>query len=274
MNIRSAAIVPVLLLAAALSADGAETALVADTASASMTITEGAPMQFFTFTPASNESTTFIYTTDGDNVMAFAKWGGCPTRTDYHFENERYASNRGEVYVDPCSGSGYICIGVTYWDPAGAHPDTVVTATAKRTSALGAFALALGSTIASATLRSGMTNLKITLPSDFDAAASFLRLRWENLESGSSTSAEFYVNQEGMCPTQKDAQPATITRQNMADGFDSALTLGAGAVVRFGIKNWGEVTHLKLNVTLEDRTCTNSTCQWCAGETACLAVTT
>ena len=46
---RSAALVPVLLLAAALSADGAETALVADTASAAMAITKAGPMQFFTF---------------------------------------------------------------------------------------------------------------------------------------------------------------------------------------------------------------------------------
>ena len=59
MNMRSAALVPVLLLAAALSADGATTPLVADTASALMAITEDAPMQFFTFTPASNETITF-----------------------------------------------------------------------------------------------------------------------------------------------------------------------------------------------------------------------
>ena len=54
MNMRSAALVPVLLLAAALSADGAETALVADTASAAMAITE-AVLQL----PASNESIMF-----------------------------------------------------------------------------------------------------------------------------------------------------------------------------------------------------------------------
>ena len=58
-KMRSESLVAVLLLAAAISADGATTALVADTVSAAMAITEAAPMQLFTFTPASNESITF-----------------------------------------------------------------------------------------------------------------------------------------------------------------------------------------------------------------------
>jgi hypothetical protein len=86
MMIRSSALVPALLLAAILSADGATTALVADTLSPEVQITRNSRVQFFTFTPASDESVTFSYI---DNVRdqkalptsleAFAKRGGCPT---------------------------------------------------------------------------------------------------------------------------------------------------------------------------------------------------
>jgi len=220
LKMRSASLVAVLVLAATLSADGATTALVADTASAAMAITEAIPMQFFTFTPASNESITFSYTSlTGANIQAFAKRGGCPTTTaDYHFSNDRYGTAGGvvgEIFIDPCSGSGEICFGVTFW---GGIDDTTVQATATVSTAAGAKDVMLGATVANAVLHSGMNNLKITLPSGFLPAASFLRVRWEILDANFYTSAEFFVNQAGQCPTQKTSSPPPSCRRTTTTG--------------------------------------------------------
>ena len=108
-------LVAVLLLAAALSADGATTALVADTASAEMPLTPGTEAtrwQYFTITPDTTEAITFSYS--GVSLKAYAKRGGCPAYNDYDFANNRYSADTGTgaIYVDPCSGSGEICFGV------------------------------------------------------------------------------------------------------------------------------------------------------------------
>ena len=185
MMIRSSALVPALLLAATLSADGATTALVADTLSPEVQITRYSRVAFFTFTPASDESVTFSYidnvrddpekalpTIIPTSLQAFAKRGGCPTDSggDSDFENEIF----GEIYVDPCSGSGEICFMVTsgssYFD---IHQGLIyIRATATVSTAPGAMSVVLGATVASASLHSGMNNFKFTLPSNFDPAAS------------------------------------------------------------------------------------------------------
>ena len=142
---------------------------------------------------------------------------------------------------------------MTFW---GSLPDdATVQATATVSTAAGATDVVLGATIANLVLHGGMNNFKITLPSGFLPAASFLRVRWENLAANSYTSADFFVNQAGQCPTQKDLQPLAIVLENSADGFDSALTLAAGAVVNFGINVWGDTSEKQVNVTLETRTC-------------------
>ena len=202
MMLRSAALVPVLLLAAALSADGDTTVLVADTASAEVTITGEEPdpnrMQFFKFTPAGNESVTFKYadqydtdSSDHTDLRAYAKRGGCPTTTDFDFSADRYDPNIGlgvtigEIYIDPCSGSGEICFMVMRWSCSGRNDcdeETAFTVTATVSTALGAMAMEVGNGTSNTLtlawvddvnpIRSGVHNFQITLPSDFDPAAS------------------------------------------------------------------------------------------------------
>jgi len=111
--------------------------------------------------------------------------------------------------------------------------DKTTQATATVSTAAGATDLVLGATLATLALHTGMNNFKMTLPSDFIPAASFLRVRWDNFANG-YTSGEFFVNQAGKCPTQKDLRLTPIDQENIAYGFDSALTLTAGAVVNFG----------------------------------------
>ncbi|KAJ1491381.1 hypothetical protein T484DRAFT_1774548, partial [Baffinella frigidus] len=262
---RSAPLLLILLLAAALPADGADgdtTALVADTASAAMPLT-GDQWQYFSITPLTNETVTFTYTsTTGADLKAYAKRGGCPTATDFDFENDRYSGVNaiGEVYVDPCSGSGEICFGVTYW-AGDVNLDTSVTATATVSTAAGATDVLRGSTFTMA-LHSGMNNFKLALPENFDSDASFLRVSWENLDDAQSSAAEFFVNQAGMCATQKDPRPETVKRYTtQQDGMDTALTLAGGSVVHFGIESWGAVTYHRAVVTLEPRTCDAASCK-------------
>jgi len=176
---RSAALVPVLLLAAALSADGAKTPLVADTTSAAVSTTNATPLQFFMFTSAHNETVTFTYTCAAcDFLQAYAKRGGCPTDLDYDFRNYNARApneERGDLYVDPCSGEGEICFGVPSYlsnDQTHSGPEFSIVGTAAISSPRGAMAVVIGETIPSASLHDGMHNLKIILQSDFDPAAS------------------------------------------------------------------------------------------------------
>ena len=177
---RSAPLLLILLLAAALPADGATTALVADTASAAMPLT-GDTWQYFSITPLQNEAVTFAYkSTTGQDLKAFGKRGGCPTASDFDFENDRYSGANGEVYVDPCSGAGEICFGVTY-RAGDVTFDTSVTATATISTAPGATDVLLGSTF-TMVLHGGMNNFKLTLPGDFTSDASFLRVAWDSTD--------------------------------------------------------------------------------------------
>ena len=175
---RSAALVPVLLLAAALSAEGAKTPLVADTASAAVSITKATPVQSITFTPASNETVTFTYTCAAcDFLQAHAKRGARPTDLDYDFRTYiARASNEGrdDLDVNPCSGEGEFCFGVPFYlsNVEYPGPEFSIVGTAAISSPRGAMAVVIGKTIPSASLHDGMNNLKITLPSDFDPAAS------------------------------------------------------------------------------------------------------
>jgi hypothetical protein len=174
MILRSAALVPVLLLAAALSADGAKAPLVADNASAAVSITKSTPVQFFTSTPARNETVTFIYTCAAcDFLQAHAKRGACPTDLNYDFRtfNAR-ASNegRGDLDVDPCSGEGEICFGVPFYSSNDEYSGPEFTAAIP--SSRGAMSVVTGETVPSASLLDAMNNLKATLTSDFEPAAS------------------------------------------------------------------------------------------------------
>ena len=89
--------------------------------------------------------------------------------------------------------------------------DQTVQATATVSTAAGATDVVLGTPIVNLALHPGMNNFKTTLPSGFLPAASFLRVRWDNFGSFGST-ADFFVNQAGQCPTLQDLQPPTMSQ--------------------------------------------------------------
>ena len=99
-------------------------------------------------------------------------------------------------------------------------------------------------------MQAGMNNFKVSLVGG-SLATSFLRVRWADNTNGAGLSADFLVNEAGMCATYQDVQAETISKQadGLGSGFDTALTLTAGDTLHFGVHSWGGITYYGAKVS-------------------------